>query len=101
MRREKLLGQPLRLFAEEEKTAVGIIHVCVAVRGFGREQTHTAYVIFQKKIPEIFIYTHVDQMPVVKARALDRLVGDVKAKRLDEVQHAAGGGARAGDIAGI
>ena len=40
-------------------------------------------------------------MPVIQPRPLDRLVADVKAKGLDEVEPAPGGRAGPGDVSGI
>lgn len=44
---------------------------------------------------------YVHQMPITEARPLDRLVRDVKAQGLDEMERAASGRAGAGHIAGV
>ena len=57
--------------------------------------------ILCKEIVQILIHPNVYQVPVVEPRALDRLVGNVKAQGLHEMQDAAGRGAGARDISGV
>ena len=57
-------------------------------------------VIF-KKIIQVLIHPDVHQMPVIESGPLDRLVGDIKAERLDQMQHTARRRTGPGNVAGI
>ena len=56
---------------------------------------------FEKKVVEIFVVAHVHQMPVIQPCPLDRLVGNVKAQRTNQMQYAPGRRAGSCDVAGV
>ena len=101
MRGEQVFGQALRLLAEHQIAAVRIVCLVILPRRLCRKEAEAADVVFREKVVEVFIDAHIDQIPVVQPRTLDRLVRNIKAERLDQMQDAAGGGAGAGDVARV
>ena len=87
--------------SEEQIRAVGVVGLIVASGRFRRKQAHTPDVVLRKEVVQIFIVPHIDEVPVVEPRALDRLIGNVKAERADQVQHASRRRAGSCDVAGI
>ena len=57
--------------------------------------------VFRIEVLEIVVYAHIDQMPVIQPGAAHGPLGDIEAQRPDEMQHGAGCGAGAGNIAGV
>ena len=101
MRGKEILRQSLRLLAKKQITAVRIVRLVVALRRFGGKQTHCLHVVFREKVVEIFVVAHVHQMPVIQPCPLDRLVGNVKAQRTNQMQYAPGRRAGSCDVAGV
>ena len=101
VRGEKILRQTSGLLAEEQIGPVGVIGLVVAAGRLGGKQAQAGRMILCKEIVQILIHPNVYQVPVVEPRALDRLVGNVKAQGLHEMQDAAGRGAGARDISGV
>ena len=101
MRGEQVFGQALRLLAEHQIAAVRIVCLVILPRRLCRKEAEAVDVVFREKVVEVFIDAHIDQIPVVQPRTLDRLVRNIKAERLDQMQDAAGGGAGAGDVARV
>ena len=76
VRGKKLLRQALRFLSEEQICTVWIIRLVVAFWRFRREQAHTPDVVLRKEVVQIFIVLHIDEVPVVEPRALDRFILD-------------------------
>ena len=98
---EERLRQALRLPAEEQVAPVVIGDIAVGARRLCREQPLLDNVVFRIEVLEIVVYAHIDQMPVIQPGAAHGPLGDIEAQRPDEMQHGAGCGAGAGNIAGV
>ena len=98
---EEILRQAPGLLAEKEKALVGVIHFRVGPGRFRGEQPHLTDPVPGEEVLQVFVDPNIQQLPVVQPGPLELPVGDLKAQGLDQMQAAAGGGAGAGDVAGV
>ncbi|MPN20566.1 hypothetical protein SDC9_167945 [bioreactor metagenome] len=94
-------GQAGGLFSEEEPAARPEGGLRIAPGGLGGCQPQIRRRVAGKEILQAFVNRKVHHGPIVKTGSLDRLVTDIKAQRLYQMEPAAGGGTGSGDIAGI
>ena len=101
MLRQKILRQSFGFLAEEEVAA--ILEVCfrIAPGCFGGQTPHLTYIIFGEEIGKVFVVINLYHVPVIQSCPTNRLFGDVKAKRTDQMEPAAGGCTGAGDVAAV
>ena len=71
------------------------------MRRFGRSEPQVLVAVFFEVLAEVFVYAYVDKVPVVKAAALDGLIGNIKAERLYQVESRAGRRAGSRDCARV
>jgi hypothetical protein len=95
------LGQARSLLAEKQPAAFPELCVGVILGRFGRGKPQVWSRIAGEKIVQAWINREVYHRPVVQPGPFDRLLTDVEAQRLNEVQSAAGSRAGAGDISGV
>ena len=98
---QKRLRQSGGFPAKKQIIAIVIADIAVAPGRLGGVEPHGNLPVPGKKILQRIINLHVQQIPVVKAGPTERLVGDLKSQRADQVQGGTGGGAGSGDVAGI
>ena len=96
------LPQPLRqsrgFLAEHQRhVPAREIGLGIGARGLGRGEKEIGVAVFGKIRVQVLVDMQIDQVPVIQPAALDRLVGDIKAQRFNEMQSCAGGGAGARD----
>ena len=98
---EQRFRQTAGLFAEHQVVAVAVFHLMIGVRRLCCRIEVAAVRIFLKKFIQIFIHTHIEQMPVVQTGTLHALIVDSKAERLDQMQHTTCRRTGAGNVAGV
>ena len=99
-----LLQQAFRqariLPAEHQIGAVRVLHIRIAAGGLGGEKEAGA-AVFGGEILPVVVIGDVQQMPVIQPGPLELAVVHGEAHGADQVQPCAGGGAGAGDVAGV
>lgn len=94
-------GEPGGLLAEEEPAAILKLGLMIAPGGLGGGQPELADVVALEHFLQTVIDGEVNHVPIIQAGAFHGAVADIEAQGFYEMQAAAGGGAGAGDVAGI
>ena len=97
----QLLGQSGGLLAEHEPAALPEPGLGVVPWGLGGRQPQVRAGVDGKEVVQAVVDAQVHHAPVVQPRPADGLLADVEAQRLHQMEAAAGGGAGAGNVAGI
>jgi hypothetical protein len=93
------IRDPSALGTEDQAIAVGEARVPEAARGLGGKEPETARAGGSgKESGPVDVVPDIEGVPVIHAGAAQFGVGDLKAKRMDEVEGAAGEGAHTPDI---
>ena len=95
------LGQAGGLLAEEEPAALPKGGLGVVLGRLGGGQPKVRDVVFVEQVLQIIIDPQIHHVPIIQARPLHGPVADVEPQGAHQVQAAAGGGAGAGDVAGV
>ena len=98
---QDVLRDTARFLAEDDVRAVGVGDLAVDMPRLGGEEKVFSAFCFFKEIVDTVVVGDVDEIPVVESRAFEVAVGDLKAERTHQMQSGAGGGAGAGDVAGV
>ena len=98
---QKIFGKTFGLLAEEQVATVGEACFCIAPGCFCGKTPKFFDIVFGEEVIQIVIDSHIYQMPVVQSCPADSLLGNVKTQRADQMQHSAGGGAGAGNVAAV
>ena len=101
VRGQQVVGQSLGLAAEDQRVAGAVFDVRVGPGTAGAvEEKAGGSERVEAGLPR-GMDLYLDGIPIVEAGAAELGVGDLKAQRLDQMEAGAGGGAQAGDVAGV
>lgn len=98
---QHVLGDAAGLFAEDDIRAVGVARLAVRLTRLGGEEEVLPAGSLFKKVVDTVVVGDIHEVPVVQTGALQVAVGDLKAEGPHQMQPRAGGGAGAGDVAGV
>jgi len=101
MLQKQLLGQSRTLLAEHDIDLVGVLHIGIAVLCLGGEIIDLCIGMLAVEIRQTVVIGNIQLVPVVQSRALQLLVVHGKAHWADQMQRGTGGGAGAGNVAGV
>ena len=98
---QKILRKALGLLAEEQVTAVRKFRFRIAPGRFGGKTPKFLDIVLRKEVFQIIIDPDIHKMPIVQSCPADSLFGNVKPQGADQMQHCAGGGTSAGNVAAV
>ena len=98
---QKILRKTFGLLTEEQVTAVGKFRVRIAPGSLGGKAPKFLDIILGKEVIQIIIDPDIHKMPIVQSCPADSLFGNVKPQGADQMQHCAGGGTSAGNVAAV
>ena len=101
IRVQKIFRKTLGFFAEEQIAAIGEFRIRIAAGCFGGKTPKLFDIVFGEEVFQVIIDPHIHKMPVVQSCPADSFFRNVKAQRADQVQHRAGGGTGAGNVATV
>ena len=98
---EDVVGEPLGFAAEDEGVAGAIVDLGVGAGAAGAEKKKAGGLEgIEAGLPR-GMDLDVDGVPIVEAGPAELGVGDLESEGFDEMELRAGGGAEAGDVAGV
>ena len=70
MREQKIVGEPLRLLAEDEIVALAKARLGIDAGRFGREKVQFFFGHAEERFFHTFVHFNLDEVPIVEPRAL-------------------------------
>ena len=98
---EQVVGEPPGFAAEDERVAGAVLDMIIAPGAAGAVEKDTGGPDTAEERRPGGVDLDLHGVPVVEAGAAELGVGDLETEGFDEMQAGAGGGAEAGDVAGV